>query len=171
MLKKGSLSSIFVKNTMMYFIYLDDIVIFGETLQIHNEKLREVLNRMRKYNLKLQPDKCEFLRKKYPTQATSLQEMALNLMKERLKREKLSCTNNYSEIKEFSRIGRIYRRFIPNFISKIAKPLTELLKNNTPYVWNEKTEIAFNALKEFFSTEPLLQYPDFKKPFVNYRCQ
>jgi hypothetical protein len=44
-------------------VYLDDIVIFGETLQIHNEKLREVLGRMRKHNLKLQPDKCEFLRK------------------------------------------------------------------------------------------------------------
>jgi hypothetical protein len=33
-------------------------VIFGETLHVHNEKLREVLGRVRKHNLKLQPDKC-----------------------------------------------------------------------------------------------------------------
>jgi hypothetical protein len=44
-------------------VYLHDIVIFGETLQLHSEKLREVLGRMGKHNLKLQPDKCEFLRK------------------------------------------------------------------------------------------------------------
>jgi hypothetical protein len=41
-------------------VYLDDV--FGENLRVH-ERLREVLERMRKYNLKLQPDKCEFLRK------------------------------------------------------------------------------------------------------------
>jgi hypothetical protein len=44
-------------------VYLDDIIIFGESLEIHNEKLRDVLARLRKHNLKLQPDKCEFLRK------------------------------------------------------------------------------------------------------------
>jgi hypothetical protein len=44
-------------------VYPDDIIIFGESLEIHNEKLRDVLARLRKYNLKLQPDKCEFLRK------------------------------------------------------------------------------------------------------------
>jgi len=43
-------------------VYLDDVV-FGEDLRIHNDRLREVFNRMRKYKMKLQPDKCEFLRK------------------------------------------------------------------------------------------------------------
>jgi predicted amidophosphoribosyltransferase len=44
-------------------IYLDDIITWGETLKAHNDKLREVLARLRMHNLKLQPDKCEFLRK------------------------------------------------------------------------------------------------------------
>jgi hypothetical protein len=44
-------------------VYLDDVVVFGENLKLHNERLREFLDRMRKYNMKLQPDKCEFLRK------------------------------------------------------------------------------------------------------------
>jgi hypothetical protein len=42
--------------------YLDDIVVFGENLKTHSDRLREILDRMRRYNLKLQPDKCEFLR-------------------------------------------------------------------------------------------------------------
>ena len=55
--------------------------------------------------------------------------------------------------------------FIPNF-SKIAKPLTELLKKNTPYVWNDKTKEAFISLKTLLIIEALLQYPDFPKPFI-----
>jgi hypothetical protein len=44
-------------------VYLYDVTVFGENLGVHNERLREVSYRMRKYNLKLQPDKCKFLRK------------------------------------------------------------------------------------------------------------
>jgi len=44
-------------------VYLDDIVIYGASLEDHNKRLEEVLQRLRKNNLKLQPDKCEFLRK------------------------------------------------------------------------------------------------------------
>jgi len=58
-----------------------------------------------------------------------------------------------------------YRRFIPNF-SKISKPLTELLKKSAPFEWNQRTEDAFVTLKELLTTEPLLQYTDFTKPFV-----
>jgi hypothetical protein len=58
-----------------------------------------------------------------------------------------------------------YRRFVPNF-SKVVKPLTELLKKNVPYLWNYKKEAAFVTLKTLLTTEPLLQYPDFTRPYV-----
>jgi hypothetical protein len=45
------------------FVYLGDIVVYVRSLADHNYKLREVLDRLRKYKLKLKPDKCEFLRK------------------------------------------------------------------------------------------------------------
>jgi hypothetical protein len=44
-------------------VYLDDIIVFSVDLQEHNKRLREVFNRLRSHNLKLQPLKCEFLRK------------------------------------------------------------------------------------------------------------
>jgi hypothetical protein len=45
------------------FVYLDDIVIYAKSLTDHDIKLRELLGRLRKHQLKLQPDKCEFLQK------------------------------------------------------------------------------------------------------------
>jgi hypothetical protein len=147
-------------------VYLDDIVIFGETLQVHNEKLREVLGKMRKHNLKLQPDKCEFLRKEVAF-------LGHVITKDGVKpdEKKVEAVRNFPvptctrTLKSFLGLAGYYRRFLPNF-SRIAKPLTELLRKNTPYVWDNKTDKAFNTLKESLITEPLLQYPDFTRPFV-----
>jgi len=41
-------------------VCLDVIIIFGENLKVHNDRLRDIFARLRSYNLKLQPDKCEF---------------------------------------------------------------------------------------------------------------
>ncbi|PNF18074.1 hypothetical protein B7P43_G03322 [Cryptotermes secundus] len=147
-------------------VYLDDIVVFGETLQVHNEKLREVLGRMRKHNLKLQPDKCEFLRKEVAFLGHVITKDGV-----RPDERKVEAVRNFPvptctrTLKSFLGLAGYYRRFLPNF-SRIAKPLTELLKKNTPYVWDDKTDKAFNTLKELLITEPLLQYPDFTRPFV-----
>ena len=55
------------------------------------------------------------------------------------------------ELKGFLCLAGYYKRFIPNF-SKIAKPLTELLKKNKPYVWDNETEKAFVTLKKSLTT-------------------
>jgi len=77
---------------------------------------------------------------------------------------KFPTPTNTRQIKRYLCLSGYYRRFIPNF-SKIAKPLTELLKN-TPFEWNQRAENAFVTLKDLLTNEPLLQYPDFTKPFV-----
>jgi hypothetical protein len=73
--------------------------------------------------------------------------------------------NTTKKLKGFLGLAGYYRRFIPSF-SKIAKPLTNLLKNNTPFIWNEGTNKAFNTLKQLLISQPLLQYPDFTRPFI-----
>ncbi|KAJ3529804.1 hypothetical protein NMY22_g8844 [Coprinellus aureogranulatus] len=41
-------------------VYLDDILIFTVTLEEHRKIVNEVLTRLRKHDLYLQPEKCEF---------------------------------------------------------------------------------------------------------------
>ena len=72
--------------------------------------------------------------------------------------------NTTKKRKGFLGLAGYYRRFIPNF-SNIAKPLTNLLRNNIPFIWNEDTDEAFNTLNRLTS-QPLLQYPDFSKLFI-----
>ena len=52
--------------------------------------------------------------------------------------KKFPNPTNTCEIKQYMGLCGYYRRFIPNFI-KIAKPLMKLLRNNVPFVWDQKT--------------------------------
>jgi hypothetical protein len=60
-----------------------------------------------------------------------------------------------------------YRRFIPYF-SRIAKPMTELLKKGVKYDWSQKCEDAFHTLRQHLTTAPVLAQPDNTKPFKVY---
>ena len=48
----------------MCCVFLGDIVIYADSLFDHERKLRDVFRRLRRYNIKLQPDKCEFFEKR-----------------------------------------------------------------------------------------------------------
>ena len=123
-------------------VYLDDVV-FGENLNTHNERLREVLDRMRQHNLKLQPDKCEFLKREVSYLGHVIGQTGIKPDEKRIKAVKdYPKPRTTRELKGFLGLAGYYRRFIPNF-SKIAKPLTGLLKKNTPYIWNDATERSY----------------------------
>lgn len=48
---------------MKCFVYIDDVIVYGKTLADHNNKLREIFERLSDNNLKLKLEKCHFLRK------------------------------------------------------------------------------------------------------------
>jgi hypothetical protein len=73
----------------------------------------------------------------------------------------------FTKCEVFFGLTGYYRRFIPNF-SKISKPITELLKNGTKYVWSKECDEAFQTLKKLLTTSPLLPQPDIAKPFDVY---
>jgi hypothetical protein len=67
----------------------------------------------------------------------------------------------------FHGVPGYYRRFIPNF-SKISKPITELLKKGTKYVWSKDSDEAFQTLKKLLTTSAVLAQPDIAKSFNVY---
>nr|GEY00990.1 DNA-directed DNA polymerase [Tanacetum cinerariifolium] len=57
-----------------------------------------------------------------------------------------------------------YRRFIKDF-SKIARPMTRLLKKYTPFIFSKECVKAFQTLKRKLSEAPILIAPDWDMPF------
>ena len=71
------------------------------------------------------------------------------------------------EIRSFLGLAGYYRRFIENF-SKIAKPMTELLKKDNKFKWTEECEASFEELKKRLVTAPVLILPDQRKDYQVY---
>ncbi|GJU70622.1 reverse transcriptase domain-containing protein [Tanacetum coccineum] len=57
-----------------------------------------------------------------------------------------------------------YRRFIKDF-SKISRPMTHLLKKNTPFIFSNECIQAFETLKKKLTEAPILIAPDWDLPF------
>jgi hypothetical protein len=68
------------------------------------------------------------------------------------------------QIRSFLGLAGYYRRFIPDF-SRIAKPMTELLKKGVKFVWSEACEKAFHSLRQHLTSAPVLVQLDNSKPF------
>lgn len=151
---------------MRCFVYLDDIVIYSHDLPSHIENLEAVFQKLRDNNLKLQPDKCEFLRTEVAYLGHIIGEDGVKPNPEKVKAvTEFPIPKNAKDIKSFLGLVSYYRRFIPEF-SKIAKPLTTLLKKDIPFKWENQQQLAFDHLKHKLTSAPVLCYPDFTKPFT-----
>jgi hypothetical protein len=71
------------------------------------------------------------------------------------------------QVRSFLGLAGYYHRFISNF-SKIAKPITNLLKKEEKYVWNAERDEAFQTLKKLLTTSLVLAQPDITKSFDVY---
>jgi hypothetical protein len=80
---------------------------------------------------------------------------------------KWQSPKSVTEFRSFLVLAGYYRRFIEYF-SKIAKPMTELLKSNMPYVWSDKCAASFQEIKTRLTTTLVLTLPYASKDFVVY---
>ena len=124
-------------------IFTDDILIYSKTAEEHAEHLRIVLEKLRQNQLYAKFSKCEFWLEKvaFLGHVLTTEGVAVDPAKIEAVIE-WQQPKNVTDIRSFLGLARYYRRFIKNF-SKIAKPMTELLKNGVPFVWSVKCEASF----------------------------
>jgi ribonuclease HI len=149
-------------------VFIDDILVFSKTAEEHAEHLRIVLGKLRQHQLYAKFSKCEFLMEEvaFLGHVLSAKGVAVDLSKIEAV-SKWQTPKFVAEIRSFLGLAGYYYQFVENF-SKIAKPMTELLKINTPYVWSDKCEASFQELKTRLTTTPVLTLPDASKDFVVY---
>lgn len=150
------------------FIYLDDLVVFGRNLEVHNKNLTDVLERLRKINLKLNPEKCSFMKKEILYLGHLVSENGV--LPDPSKVEILQnypVPTNTDEVKRFVAFCNYYRKFIKNF-AEITNPLNKLTRKNVTFLWTDRCQHAFETLKHALTTPPVLDFPDFsdKNEFV-----
>lgn len=126
-------------------MYLDDVIIFGENLQEHHERIRIIFEGLRQFNLKIEPDKCEFFIDgvKLPRTCRDQKRDKTDPQKDKVIND-FPTPRNATDAKSILGLAGYYRKFILQF-SKIVKPLNEVLKNAKWRLEEEHTE-SFHLL-------------------------
>lgn len=146
--------------------YLDDVIIYSTSLQEHLEKCQQVFDRLRTNNLKIQLNKSEFLKKQVKFLGHTLTDKGLQPNDDKIAAvKKFPIPKTQKEIKSFLGLVGYYRKFIKNF-ADLTKPLTKCLKKGSKIKIDQEYIQAIEKCKQVLINAPILQYPDFNKPFI-----
>lgn len=184
-LMEKCMSDIHLKEVL---VFLDDLIVFSNTLEEHETRLIHVLSRLREYGLKLSPDKCKFFQ-------TSVRYLGHIVSSDGVKTdpEKVQALKtwprpqNLKELQSFLGFSGYYRRFVKDY-SRIVKPLTNLTAGYPPRRkgvkvspndgkyhspkepfgerWNPECQQAFEEIIHKLTSSPVLGYADPKVPYV-----
>jgi hypothetical protein len=149
-------------------VFIDDILVYSKSVEEHEQHLRVVPGKLRAHKLYAKFSKCEFWLEKISFLGHIL--TAEGVAVDPGKVETVSNwrePTNVSEIRSFLGLAGYYRRFIEGF-SKIARPMTKLLKKEKKFNWTESCEKSFQELKRRLTTAPVLTLPDIQRDFVVY---
>jgi hypothetical protein len=146
-------------------VFIDDILIYSKNEAEHTKHLRIVLQRLRDHKLYAKFSKCEFWLDSVKFLGHTISKDGIFIDPSKVQEVMdWKPPKSVHQIRSFLGLAGYYRRFIPNF-SRIAKPMTELLKKSAKFVWSEECDKAFHTLREHLTSAPVLTQPDMSKPF------
>lgn len=148
------------------FVYIDDILIFSLSPQVHVQHVRRVLQRLLENCLFVKAEKCVF-----HAQSVTFLGLVVSAEGIRMDPDKVQAVLNWPvpesrvALQRFLGFANFCRRFIRGF-SQVAAPLTALTSSKTLFSWSEAAQFAFDHLKRLFTSAPILIMPDPKRQFI-----
>jgi hypothetical protein len=141
-------------------IYLDDILIFTNSLEEHCRITCLVLDRMREHKLYLRLEKCKF-------EKTKIEYLGVIISHNKVEMDPVKIAgvadwpmpSNKKEVQSFVGFVNFYQHFIPGF-SHHARALFDLTMKDIMFIWGLPQEDSFMKLKELVTLAPVLVLPN-----------
>jgi len=162
----------FINETLALFLdhftsaYLDDVLIYSDTMEEHTRHVHRVLERLTDAGLHLKPEKCEFHK-------TEVKYLGLIIGADGIKMDPSKVETvkawpppkNLRDVRALLGFANFYRRFVKGY-SKVVEPLTWLTRKGQPFKWETKQQESFDGLKTSFTTALILRRFDHHRNIV-----
>ena len=130
------------------FGYLDDVLIHSPDIETHQQHMRVLFQRLKEADLKLKDSKCNYFKTHVPYLGHLVSEKGIKPPLEKLESVKnMPAPMTPKEIKQFLGLIGYYRKFIPRF-ADIARPMTNLTKQDVPFEWTLQCQASFEMLPQ-----------------------
>jgi hypothetical protein len=155
------MNSVFmVELDKFVMVFIDDILIYSKNIEEHEGHLCIVLQWLRDHQLYAKFSKCEFWLGEVPFLGHVVSAEGIFMDPGKVWDVLDSKPpKTVHQVHSFLGLADYYRRFILNF-SKIAKPITDLLKKGEKFLWNKGQDEALQTLKKLLTTSPMLAQPN-----------
>ena len=151
-------------------VFLDDIIVFSNTLEEHEQHLRLALKQLRDQRLYVKLSKSELCTDEVEFLGHHVGSRGLRVMEDKIEAVRdWPVPKSMRELRAFLGLAGYYRRFVKGY-SKISLPMSDLVRN-TPVgrftdEWGIKQQQSFDQLKQSLQSTPILMLPDPNLPFV-----
>jgi hypothetical protein len=140
-------------------VYLDDVIVFGNTIAESVNRLERVLLKLREAGLKLKPSKCNLFQKRVNYLGHVVAEEGIHTDPAKIEAvQNWPTPGTTRQGRSLLGLASYYRRFIKGF-AEIAAPLHRLTGKNVAFLWSPECEVAFQTLREALVSAPILAYP------------
>jgi hypothetical protein len=145
--------------------YIDDIVVYNDTLEEHHIHLHIVFKRLKAHGLRLHPGKCKFFQESVEYLGHVIYPGGLGVQQVKVEAiAHILQPTNVSRVHAFMGLANYYCMYVKGF-SVMAKPLNMLLKLDQEWQWGNEQERAFVELKAKLVAAPILSRPIRGCPF------
>uniref|UniRef100_A0A3B3XMK2 ribonuclease H n=1 Tax=Poecilia mexicana TaxID=48701 RepID=A0A3B3XMK2_9TELE len=146
--------------------YMDDILIYADTPEQHEARLKKTLDTLKEAGLRLNHEKCLLRQKQLHYLGHCIDEHGIRPDKAKVNAiTELEPPKNVSDLRRILGMIHYLGRYLPN-LSEVTKPLNDLLKSDVTWTWDTAQEEAFSKVKELVTKSPVLAFYDVTKPTV-----
>ncbi|KAI0512212.1 hypothetical protein KFK09_012850 [Dendrobium nobile] len=148
--------------------YVDDLVIKSMDREDHLDDLRIVFERIRKYDLKMNPLKCAFGVSSGKFLGYVVRHRGIEVDPNKIKAiMEMPPPKSLRQLRSLQGQLAFIRRFISN-LSGRCQPFSKLMKKDVRFKWDEECQEAFDSIKRYLLSPPILAAPIPGKPLILY---
>lgn len=146
-------------------VFFDDILIYSATFEEHVQHIRQVLTLLWQDKWYVKISKCTFAQQQISYLGHIISDKGVATDPKKVEAiVTWAIPENVKQLRSFLGLAGYYRKYVRHF-AIIAKPLTDLLRKNTLFVWTVEHTTSFDLLKQALSSAPVLAVPDFTQQF------
>ncbi|KAL0283521.1 UNVERIFIED_CONTAM: hypothetical protein Sangu_2884300 [Sesamum angustifolium] len=139
--------------------YVDDLVVKSKKRENHFHDLRKVFERLRRYQLKMNPSKCAFRVTSGKFLGFIVRQRGIEIEQAKIDAIlRMPEPRNIHELKSLQEKLAYLRRFISNLAGRY-QPFSRLMKKDVPFQWDEACDKAFKSIKSYLMKHLVLVVP------------
>ncbi|XP_060774394.1 uncharacterized protein K02A2.6-like [Neoarius graeffei] len=147
-------------------VFMDDILVYGNSTEQHKQRFQSALRTIENAGLKLNNEKCLLRQSQLCYLGHVIDSNGIHPDNAKIEAiTQLQPPENVSDLRQMMGMVHYLGRYVPH-LSEVTRPLNELLRKDTAWIWGPAQDEAFHKVKCLITESPVLAFYDVTKKTI-----